>query len=268
MEEFFKRTDLIRFYLRFILNKRRIITDCKEGRLQLFIVELLWPMRGILGLSIYSQSLIYKNFFRTKNGDFLIHRDLQSAITVSPTFESDDHQELLRLIGQYVKRKDKILFIDVGAHVGVYSISVGRHFKSYKNIDIVAFEPNANNFYKENSLLFLKNINLNKLNNIKLFEIGLGQKNTNQLNKFGFAVRKLDSILSINFAKKFDAVFIKIDIEGYEEEALRGSKLFIKNSKTVYFMIEDCVNQKILKYMDKNFKFYKKISPYNSFWIK
>lgn len=268
MDEYFSSKDLLHFYFRFFLNKRRILTDCKEGMLQIFIVEFLWVAGSLAGLSIYSSFLIYKDFFKTKKGNFLIHKDLQSAITVSPTFEIDDIHELERLMSQHVKRKEKILFIDVGAHVGIYSVSVGLKFKKYKYLDIIGFEPEANNFYKNNSSILAHNILLNGIKNFKLYKIGLGSRDTKNPNKFGFITKKLDNVLSAKTAQKYDVVFVKIDIEGYEEDALRGASVFIKKSKKVYILVEDCVRKDIYKYLKKNFVFYKKITPYNSFWTK
>lgn len=269
MTEYFSRKDQLKFYFRFFINKIRIITDSESDRLQILIVEIMWVIRGILRLYKYNFSLfIYKDFFKTKNGNFQIHKDLQSAITISPTYEIDDIQEFLSIIDQYVNKKSKVLFIDIGAHVGLYTITVGRKFIKYKDIDIIAFEPNANNFYEDNYSLLLNNIKINNLHNVKVYKVGLGSKNSYKPNKFGFPTKTLDSVLGIGLAKKYDVVFIKIDIEGFEEDALKGSELFIKNSNKVYLILEDCVNENIFKYMKKYFKFYKKISPYNSFWIK
>lgn len=268
MGEFFTSKDQIFFYTRFFINKRRIFTDTKNNRTQLFLVEILWVFRRILRLDASSSFLIYKDYYNTKYGKYRIHKDLESAITVSPTFEIDDREELISLIDKFVKRKQKILVIDVGASIGDYSISIGRQFRNYKKIDIIAFEPNANNFYEDNYAILLENIKLNNLSNIKVYKIALGSKNSNMPNKFGLYTKKLDSVLGIEFSKKYDVVFIKIDIEGFEEDALRGAELFIKNSNKTYLLLEDFVNENIYKYLKKNFIFYKKITPYNSFWIK
>jgi len=268
MEEYFSGWDLFKFYLRFIINKRRIVTDCGVGKLQILIIEFLWIFRRLLGLGIFSSLFIYKDHFRTKNGEFVIHKDLHSAITISPTFEIDDNQELMRLVDKHVKMKERILFLDVGAHIGIYTVSIGNRFKKYKRLDIIGFEPDANNFYKNNSSFLLNNVKLNNIKNFKLYRVGLGESNIKKPNRFGILTKKLDDILDKKTASKYDVTFIKIDIEGYEEEALRGGREFINSSKKVYLLIEDCVKKDIYKYLKKNFTFYKKLTPYNSFWTK
>jgi len=230
------------------------------------VVESLWILRNFFKLDINSSFLIYKEYYDTARGKFLIHKDLQSAITVSPTYELDDILALLQLIQPYVYSHKKILFIDVGAHIGKYTVSVGTFFRNYNNIDFVAFEPDANNFSKNNSTIFRKNITLNHIHNSKLYTVGLGNKNSRKANEFGFQTRKLDDVLPYSLARKYDAIFMKIDIEGYEEDALEGSMKFIKNSKIFYCLTEDCVKPQIFTYMEKHFTFIKKITPYNSFW--
>ena len=69
--------------------------------------------------------------------------------------------------------KEKIIFWDVGANIGLYSLYAGI---KHKNIDIVSFEPSSSNLR-----VLSRNISLNKLQDkIKIFQIAL----TNKENKF------------------------------------------------------------------------------------
>lgn len=262
------RISTYRYIIQWIKSRLRIISDCKKGRFQFLIAEAVWIIRNLLKMPFQSSFLIYQDYFETKNGNFLVHKDLQSVISISPAFETNDIDELLSLIESFVNKKYKILFIDVGAHVGTYTVAVGKNFNRYKNMDIIAFEPNANNFHKDNSKILERNIKLNKIKNTKFYEIGLGSKDTTEVNSFGIITKKLDTILSPKIALRYDVVILKIDIEGYEVDALKGAIEFIKNSKQVYFLVEDCVDSKVIKYMNKYYKFYKRVSVYNSFWTK
>jgi hypothetical protein len=264
------RSQLISFYFQSLLNKLRIFTECQEGKLQLLIVEALWTLRPFTGIAPDSNFLIYKNFLKTKFGKFYVHPDLQSEISLSPAFERQDIDHLLTLIGKEIQKKQKVLFIDIGAHVGVYTVAIGNRFKKYKKqLDIIAFEPNASNFYSDNFSLLKKNIAENNINNVKAYNKGLGSKKTNKPNKYGITTVTLDSLLPVNFYKKYDVVFVKADIEGYETDAFKGAGNLIHSAKKLIVIVEDCVDQGIISYLKKQkFLFSVKLTPYNSFWIK
>jgi adenylate cyclase len=55
---------------------------------------------------------------------------------------------------------------------------------------------------------------------VKIFEIGLGKTNDTKPNKYGIILKKFDSIISAEKAKKYDSIYIKIDIEGGEEREM------------------------------------------------
>ena len=80
--------------------------------------------------------------------------------------------------------------------------------------------------------------------------------------------RKLDSFLGVDYSKKFDHVYMKIDVDGGEVNVLNGAKGFVRNSGKITLLIEDFVDNSIVKFLEKDFQFVEKPSPYNSFWIK
>ncbi len=125
------------------------------------------------------------------------------------------------------------LVFDVGANIGWYSTNLAYKFKKGQ---VYSFEPFTQNYNK-----LISHIEDNKLNNIKPFKIAIGQKqenlsinyNTNEDN-LGMASINLKEF---NFSETIEVVaiddfftlkelnnlkFIKIDIEGFEYEALRG----------------------------------------------
>lgn len=144
------------------------------------------------------------------------------------------------------------LVIDVGANIGWYTLNLSRFLSQGK---VLAFEP-----FSKNHLELQSNIEANQFKNIKVFQIGLGNKNeklqiryNSRDNNFGMAsinletydysedieVRRLD-----DFAEQIDLSklkFVKLDIEGFEYEALQGMEEILKTYKP-YLLIEQDEN--------------------------
>ncbi len=160
-----------------------------------------------------------------------------------------------REINFFIKNiDDNSIFIDCGANQGFYTIPVAA---SNKNCKIVAFEPSIQEMEYLN-----QNILLNNIKNIETSYLGIGDKegsfkfkNDNlekNSTKGGLIIEDenekseikiidvttLDKFLTgqkIN--KKNDVkIFIKIDLEGYDINAVYGSKNIIKNYFSVFLV--------------------------------
>ena len=135
-------------------------------------------------------------------------------------------------------------FLDIGAHLGFYSLPLSGRFDK-----CIAFEPSDFQFE-----LLTKNIELNNIKNVIPLKLGLGATeeekvfyvtgnsggtNTLLKNKFSespmstykIQVRALDSFGYSNVN------LIKIDVEGWEVEVLKGSLETIHKSSP-YILIE------------------------------
>lgn len=201
-------------------------------------------------------------------------------LTVSSAFEHLDIERLKKLISRKLIIGKKVLFIDVGANFGKYSVIMSKYFKKYGNrFQTYAFEPEPGTFG-----LLKKNVANNRLKNIKTFKIALSGRNsmakfyldkdTKYYTKYKnpgsplleTRTKKLDNYLS----PKFDdfEIFIKLDVEGSEINVLKGAKKLMKYSY-VTILTEDCMpnkSEKLIKYLSKVSTFSKKLTPYNSFW--
>ena len=157
-----------------------------------------------------------------------------------------------REINFFIKNiDDKSIFFDCGANQGFYTIPVAA---SNKNCKIIAFEPSIQEMDYLN-----QNISLNNLKNVETSFLGIGDKegtfkfkNDNlekNSTKGGLIVEdenKTDGIkvIEVTTLDKFvndrkkdisldKRLFIKIDLEGYDINAIYGSKDIINSYHTV-----------------------------------
>jgi FkbM family methyltransferase len=151
-------------------------------------------------------------------------------------------KELLEGMVSLVKNARGVV-LDVGANIGNHSLYFSRHFDH-----VISFEPAQNNCW-----IFKANVRLNKIRNITLIEKALGNKdsvmsvnddpdNTNHnLREADFGdpenlvdVRIGDDLLDrLNLTSP--VVLIKIDVEGFEPEVVKGLSETIKRDKPLIF---------------------------------
>ncbi len=142
--------------------------------------------------------------------------------------------------------------LDIGANIGYQSSFYNKFFGN--KIEIHCFEPHPISYF------FLKK-NLTLFDNIKLYNFALGNENkedymsipkheSHRLSNLGvmsigqntndfktkIQIKKFDS-LSISF-QKFKTIYIKIDVEGYENNVLNGMCNFLNNGLNFYLKIE------------------------------
>ena len=167
-----------------------------------------------------------------------------------------DIEVISKIIEFKCKKKNKIVFYDVGANIGTHSIALSNIFKN--KIVIRAFEAQSN-IYE----MFNQSIKINNLNNIELYHNVASDKNDEiiridlpdyskhnnfgglelfkpfqnsdnaQMQKSGI-FEDVKSIKLDNFNEEVD--FIKIDVEGMENLVLKGSKNLIVNHRPFLFM--------------------------------
>lgn len=156
----------------------------------------------------------------------------------------------LDLIKKIIKNK-KNLFIDCGSNYGLYSIPIAAF---NKNCDVYAFDAS-----KSVKKTFLQNLKLNNLKNISYYNLAIGETNKTVIfhedilndiksstgsgfvinridnKKFDYKIKiiRLDNFFSYVKLKKYELVFIKIDLEGHDIKAIYGSLGIIKKIKTV-----------------------------------
>jgi FkbM family methyltransferase len=126
-----------------------------------------------------------------------------------------------------------MIAFDVGANVGYYTLLLARRVGP-KGL-VIAFEPNPSN------LIYLKqHLRLNKIDNVKIVEAAVDDKegvaffsgsgSMGKLSQAGFSV---NSVILDNYPRPD---FIKMDIEGGETAALRGSTKILAEGHALWFI--------------------------------
>jgi FkbM family methyltransferase len=168
----------------------------------------------------------------------------------------------------------KIIFWDIGANIGLYSIYAALKFK---NIEVVSFEPSTSNLR-----VLSRNISINKLENkIKINQFPLTNKENKYLimkegdfveggalNSFGeninfegssFASKNNYQVYgtSINYLLSNSILqipdYIKIDVDGLEHFILEGGDKFLGNSRVKSISIE--INENFIDQYDAIHKY-------------
>ncbi len=176
------------------------------------------------------------------------------------------------------EKKDNLIFWDIGANIGLYSIY---NVIKNKNSTSISFEPSSSNLR-----VLTRNISINKLENkIRVFPLPLTNKDNQfqimnesdfieggSLNTFGekfnfegniFKSKMNYQILgtSINYLIENNILelpdYIKIDVDGIEHFILDGASKYLKNLKIKSLSIEINENfieqrQKVMEIMKKN----------------
>lgn len=139
--------------------------------------------------------------------------------------------------------RDDILFVDVGANMGVYTVIASK----VCNSKTLAFEPINKSF-----LRLLDQIRINNIeHNVTAKQIGIGNQNgtlffTNNLNAMNKVAVNINSLnaTEVKISMLDDEVpgsttsVIKIDVEGYEHHVLEGCQKLLRAKSVLAMIVE------------------------------
>lgn len=224
-------------------SKKAYINLMHKRHLVLWEYLELIKNKNIISIEINQGRIILK----TKDNirlicDSLDKRHIFMEILNFGNYESAELQMIKRFL-----KKDSVV-LDIGANIGWYSINLS---KSVPQGKIIAFEPIPRTY----GYLF-KNIVLNKLSNIKTYNIGLSKESgyfnfyynrdytgatslvdiikKNNVALVKCRVEKLDNFLRKVKIKRVD--FIKCDVEGAEKLVIEGAIEAIDENKPIIFI--------------------------------
>lgn len=280
----YRLKDKIAFYLEyFVLKVFFIWFEVKKPKLKMFFYELLYSARKFFDYASLLPSPFKDDLIETKFGIFKIRPNTVDMSNVSPAFERRDVNYLLQLICKLKNDDKKILFVDIGADIGTFTITVGNAFRDYDKLSILAFEPAMSSY-----ALLKENIRINNLHDkVEIYEFALFNEDNREI-EFHFnpaapgssgihlsysalniqkvVTKTLDSVL-YDTLNAYDAVIIKVDVEGVETEVFEGGEKVLYSGKDVFLLVEDFVNPAIVRYLERiDARFICKLTPYNSWW--
>ena len=253
------------------LNKRRIISSVRDwniigsGPLSYFMSKFMLPKPS-------GKTVIETLYNFRLNIDPVLDNGVERALYYYGTYEKGT----LDIIGKILKRND--VFVDVGANIGLMSLyaalKVGDTGKVY------AFEPNPNT-----RNLLLENIQLNKIQNIKVEGLALSSETKSSkiydrwdINRGGASLIKpanptesydiQETTFSEYFDRDQDIKIVKIDVEGFELEVLKGAESFLLNTKTPPVLIIEFSSMRINTFgtdIEPLYNFLKDLGKYRIF---
>ena len=274
-----------RFYLAYFFHKLMVPLEVQRPRLRLSAYEAMYTACKFLD---YESQLGYPfrdETIETRFGKFAIQKGTSDAAGVSPAYERSDVNYLHKLIGGQLAKGRRVMFLDVGADIGVYSATLLNTFPN-SELKVMAFEPTARSF-----ALLCRNLTLNghkEGDRLKIFNCALGSKANGRAqlhfdalapgssrivfepaaeNAVEIEVQSLDQLVSPAL-DSCDDIFMKIDVEGMEIPVLQGAQQIMASGRGLYLMVEDFVDGSILEYIHSStkLKFLAKRTAYNSWW--
>lgn len=155
------------------------------------------------------------------------------------------------LVNEFLSRVD--VFVDVGAHVGFFTCLAGS-----RGVRTVSVEPLPNNL-----ACLYANLRDNRLTRAEVFPMGVahepglrtlygastgasllaGWSNTPEHLSRTISVNTLDTLLRGRF--EGERLFVKMDIEGGEYDALRGAAETLARSPAPAWLIEICLTENL-----------------------
>jgi FkbM family methyltransferase len=206
---------------------------------------------------------IRRSFSIYREGTFLGFKFIGMSSMHAGNFEKEESNLFLSLIGSFD------LFIDVGANTGYYT-AIALSW----NVRTIAIEP-----LSQNLKILMKNIKLNGWVDVEIIPLGLGSS-VSSIDMFGsdtgasfvkkwagntelfrktISLTTLDTIIGNRFFEK--KILVKIDVEGYEYQVLKGATSFLASIPRPALLVEICFTENFPGGINPNFK-----NTFELFW--
>lgn len=197
-----------------------------------------------------------KKEFYSRKLDLFFSLDLKCFVDFIIYYNGAFQREIIGAIKVLIAKYDIELFVDIGSHIGQMSLFVGKHFPG---VEIISIDPSPTTRKRHQV-----NQSLNQLD-YDLFSYGLsdheGQSHLYQPTKTYFKeyfkfndgrfsllpaadtkiddstlveMTTLDKVISEKQRSK--RVLIKMDVEGFELEVIRGGSEVLMNSKVILIL--------------------------------
>ena len=223
--------------------------------------------RLIISFFLFIKFKFFKEYYKTQifNQNFIHFKSYKDVVKNSLN-KLDEESKKYNILQESLAKSNDLIFIDIGAAVGIRSIIVN-NFLNFKKMILI--EPNEENFK-----LLSKNIERVK-KKANLYNFALGNKdgegylsfpfwvyNSLKVNSYGqwsllgnnfffkkkVKIFKFDNFFKNEFNNENESYFIKIDVEGYEPYVLEGMNEFLSKNRNIIIEIE--LNKRILKHIE------------------
>jgi len=222
-------------------------------------------------LKIFIKLTKFNEVIVKKNNISLI-LNLMNPIDREIYLKGNYEKEQINFLTDQIKKNNINLFIDVGAHMGFYSINISKN-----NISTYSFEPVKKNFeqlkrnkiYNNISNIFLHNIALSdEKKNIKMWVpdkektggFSIYNINDEELSKYNekrtFKIESKSDLADNLMDFKDEKIAIKIDVERHEKNVLDGmKKMLSQNNILIQIELFNERKEEIFDYLKRiNFK--------------
>ena len=234
-------------------EKIQDIVTSNEALYRFLLYSRLAAVYNAINISYHKRrnnNLIRLASLETPNGLIIEHTGIKLKIDISSVHDlgfvvyRNYGTELVEFFKQYV-RTDTV-FVDAGANNGFFSLVVGSLLNGTGRI--YSFEPVLNTYKR-----LLQNIELNGYKNIKPYNFALGSREYDALINISDTEDGLNSLVDIKDSSMkvpvhvvtLDEVvgnqnvdIIKIDVEGFEEEVMKGAVNIIRSNDNIKIIFE------------------------------
>jgi len=219
------------------------------------IIEVLDEKSEMLENLEHTEQVLINNI-----GNFIVYKNDYITNEIK---QSGDWEPEFNNFFKNILTKDSNV-IDIGAFVGTNTVKMAKYAKH-----VYSFEP-----FRKSFELLNKNLILNDISNVSTYNLAVGNEHKT-INKLWFPIKNInfgcmrinkddnlinDSIdINVNMIKLDDITvnervhLIKIDVEGCEEEVLKGGINFIKKCKPI-ILIENWTQRPYDLLLDLNYE--------------
>ncbi|OGS13123.1 MAG: hypothetical protein A2285_01845 [Elusimicrobia bacterium RIFOXYA12_FULL_57_11] len=282
------------FWLSYLRAKVAVLFEVRRPLFSFFLYELKYTLANGLKAALPGAGWLPlwrgPETIETRFGVFRVRPLTQDPAIISPAFERRDFDRLLGILAVRASARRPVLFVDIGANIGKFCVSVARCFRS-RPVYCLAFEPVA-----ANVAMLAENIALNEIPADRLIVRRTALHDHTGKTEMSLALQspgcsrlgvlapdhvqerveaELSRLDDFDWRARFPALaaarpllVCKIDVEGSEVPVLAGGEKFFGEFAEVVLMVEDTENTGPL-YAElgrMKFAFTEKITPYNSWW--
>ncbi len=276
------------FVLGYVLHKTVLLPrDVRSPRLRMLVYEIVYSACRLLGRS--PRRLRFLGISRVDSvfGTFHVRPGTIDAACASPAFERPDVDVLLGELDRAARGRRDVVFVDVGADIGTYSVTVGNHLRRTRAARIIAFEPSSSS-----AEVLRRNVAANGLTavvDVRQRALGDGSSDTATLTfdldepgcsgldttalqvRAGHVVQEQVGVSTLDAEladlPELDLLVMKLDVEGLERAVLDGGRASVERAAETLLLVEDFVDLRIVDHLRADgWTLVTKVTPYNSFW--